>query len=197
MDSTSSAASAGTGGVATGTTGTAGIGGAGTGGADSGICAGGVPGAASGSATSKSVQESCYVAEVQPDGHPKCLPANDPAVLPRVRNSISSCGFLVEFVIDASADVPLPAECEPLVACCSSITPDDWRRADCETRLHSPQLVTPQRCANDLLSEMNLGVCRAPDAGAADASTQDAAADGGGVRHALCCYHACGSFVCT
>jgi hypothetical protein len=136
-------------------------------------------------------QVHCYLADVGPSGRPSCLAPDDPAVLPRVSQLISSCGFAVEFVIGAADDVPVPDACTPLVDCCASFSQSDFsRRMVCQ--MNSPAQATVTFCAAAMDNLHAFGDCK--DAGIPDASPADASA---GSAHALCCYRTCGSHVCT
>jgi hypothetical protein len=146
-------------------------------------------------------QTSCYPEAIGPSGRPECLPPNDPVLYSRLLNAIFSCGFLIEFVIDASNHVPLPEACEPLVECCFSIAPENFRRQECETWLHSPAPINARYCASMLNYEIaGVQACSngtTLDSGMPDARPEASTTDGQRPpKHALCCYRTCGSSHC-
>jgi hypothetical protein len=128
-----------------------------------------------------------------------CLPADDPTLVSRVADQISSCGFAVTFVIDAADDVALPTACDQLVQCCDAMLGDNkW----CYDIVDSSTLAVDFCSANlsSMVASQCPGVAASGDGGAGDASNGGSGAQGdGGVssRYKLCCYHSCGYFACT
>jgi len=194
--------SAGSGGTSASTGGTS-AGASGSGGSgDGGLpleCSGTAPGSGGGSSSPRERMEGvqCYVADAT-NGAPECLAADDPTLVSRVSDTITSCGFAVEFVIGAAESQPVLAGCDDLVECCASITPD-WRSAECLDTVDAPQ--RQATCAAALESHVSQSQCTGPGSGdaGADAGADSGVADAGAPssRYALCCYRICGFSVCT
>jgi hypothetical protein len=136
----------------------------------------------------------CYVTEAT-NGEPQCLAADDPAILARLGDSISSCGFVTEFVIAATESQPVPAACEELLECCESLT--DWQGQQCHDRVDSGG----RDCAAFLQTYRSQSLCSEPSGGDAgvDAGLSmeaDAGESARSSRYALCCYRACAYIHC-
>jgi hypothetical protein len=113
----------------------------------------------------------------------------------RLQDQINSCGFVVQFVIDAQADEAVPASCDALLACCDSLPSDQLsKRNECVDSVDN---------LPSLSSEWRSGVCPATtarfcgDAGTAVIDDADSGVDAVSTRHGLCCYRTCGLRHCT
>ena len=181
------------------TGGGAAVGGA-TGGSNSGgstarLCQGNIsrPGAGgAGVPLTESIQ--CYVANTGES----CLPVSDPTLVSRVADQVSSCGYFVEFVIDAAEEAALPIACDQLVQCCDAVFAA--YRPRCYDAVDSATLAMDNCRANlSGFASQCPGVGAASDGGAGDASTGGSGADsdaGVSSRYKACCYYTCQYFGC-
>lgn len=175
-----------------------GIAGAATGGGGTGgspTCGGPPPGAMGGGSSENTYEQTqCYLSELA-DGAPDCLPPNDPALVPMLQDYISSSGFVVTFVIEAGETIRMPAACEPLVACCTPVTPE-YKQTQCYDWLDGAgEMFTVDGCpvAGPNFKEY-FGCAAASGETGGDVETGAGGAGGVGEEPARyrCCYETCG-----
>jgi hypothetical protein len=144
-------------------------------------------------------QVECYVAEAS-QGKPSCLPAAEPMLLPLLRDYISSCGFGLEFVIDAVDDVPLPAACEAMLECCAGVESPSGKGDACYDMVDafSPASATASTCQPARYPVTQGAQKCAALTGEAGSTIEadDAGATAVSSKYALCCYQTCGFTAC-
>jgi len=141
----------------------------------------------------RAVAVACYVA-TSAAGNLHCLPASDPDLVSRLQDANHSCAFIAEFVIEATADVALPASCDTLLVCCNSATNSEpWKKMSCEDTADNLAGIDHQYRG---------GVCPfttsqfCGDAGSAMIGDADGGDEADSTRYGLCCYQTCGHPYC-
>ncbi len=168
---------------------------------DGNVCGGGGRGAGGGGIGRSNEGMSCYVAKGRSDGQPDCLPPSQAGV--RLNRPITSCGIVVDSVIDSAPSVPLLGFCASYVECCLS-RPVSSRRG-CEDYFRLPSQATSQNCEGAFMAE-RASPEGCPSVGPNDGGIEggsDAASDGSSdgstpeSRYVFCCYRTCEHSYCT
>jgi hypothetical protein len=146
----------------------------------------------------------CYISELA-EGEPECLPANNPTLVARLGDYISSTGFVTQFVIDVADTIPLAPSCQPLAECCAGLS-DMSKQMQCYDWLESsrPSVFVDGCPVRDSSFKASFNCAESTDAGtqqsdAGMSPSSDAGVSEGGApelpaapSRSQCCYHVCG-----
>jgi hypothetical protein len=149
-----------------------------------------------GESSERRIETQCYLTEPH-TGPAECVAADEPHITELISDYVSGCGFASLFVVQASAPLPVPTECEALVRCCESILQDDGdtlAALQCFDRIDAELPPTAEFCSETLASYQSQDHCA--DIEQEPASGGEGGAGAASATRSLCCYQTCGYDYC-
>jgi hypothetical protein len=166
-------------------------------------CDGRPQGVGAGPTTDRRKDVQCFFMNAAPGAS---CPATDEVSLSALSDLNQSCGFTIDFVIEAAETNALPAACEDLLRCCALLDGTSGRRCSDELDARNPPRA--DWCESQLDYQHSQARCQGITAAPTDGVGVDGGVGDGGVSdggeavasqgpaHVQCCYQVCGYGSC-